>query len=328
MYYLREEIFAAGRPCPQCHAATLCELPGGELMAAWYAGSYEGARDVAIYAARKTSDGGWTEPEVIADTPGFAEGNPALYRDVSGVLWLFYVTMVGERWDTCQVKYQRSVDSGRTWDIPVLLRAEWGWMTSNKPLTLPDGAILLPLYEERGAAFTLRSDDVGRHWDRSDPIETPEGVIQPALARLSDGRLLMLLRTLERENGALWQSFSDDEGRTWSAPTRTRLPNPNARVDVQSLASGALVLAFNDTPRGRTPLTLALSDDDGRTWPLRVNVETDEAEFSYPALIQSSDGLCHLAYSHRRVNIAHVAFDEEWLRAQRKRKGRRPTGAR
>ncbi len=314
MVFEREEIFAPGASGSQCHAATLCELADGELMAAWYAGTHEKARDVAIFAARKPTGAAWTPPCVLADTPGFSEGNPVLHRDAAGTLQLYYVTMRGDRWDTCQVKRQDSLDGGRTWGRPALLRAEEGWMTSNKPLTLADGTTLLPLYEEHGAAFTLRIDDQGA-WQRSNLVETPHGVIQPALAPLDDEQILMFLRSYEPSNGAIWQSVSDDDGRTWAAPVRTDLPNPNTRVDLQTLPSGALALAFNNTPRGRSPLALALSDDQGRTWSIRVDIETGDGEFSYPALYRTADGLCHLAYTHRRVNIVHVAFDEEWLRA-------------
>jgi predicted neuraminidase len=320
MHYLREEIFPAGYPCPECHAATLCELPGGVLMAAWYAGEYETALDVAIYASCKAPGEQWTDPQMLVNTPGFSEGNPTLYVDSEGALWLFYATIRGKGWHTCELKYTRSRDGGRVWEPSVMLREEWGWMTSNKPITLEGGAILLPLYEERGTAFTLRSDDGGKNWSSSNLVETPGGVIQPALAPRPDGTIQMYLRTYEPESDerTIWRSVSEDGGRSWLPPKRVSLPNPNARVDVQSLRSGAIALAFNDTPRLRSPLTVALSDDEGETWGCRVDVETDHAEFSYPALIQSADGLCHLVYTHRRVNIAHVAFDEEWLRASSK----------
>src|SRR5438034_289543 len=121
------------------------------------------------------------------------------------------------------------------------------------------GATLLPGAEE----WTLRVEEGGKNWQMSNPIRTPSGVIQPTLAPLRDGRLLMYLRTYEREEGTLWRAFSSDDGRLWSVPERAPLPNPNSRVDLAWLSSGRLALAFNDTPHGRTPLTLALSEDEG-----------------------------------------------------------------
>jgi len=226
------------------------------------------------------------------------------------------VTMMGDRWDTCQVKYCHSSNGGQTWGHPVFLRVDWGWMTGCKPILGTQGEILLPLYEENGSAFVLRSEDGGLTWESSTIVENETGLIQPTLAPLSDGRLLMYLRTYEPAGGTIWQSVSEDAGRTWSPPTRTQLPNPNSRVALEALASGRLALAFNDTGNGRTPLTLGLSEDDGKTWPYRLDVETQPGEYSYPALIQASNGLLHLVYTYQRTHIAHVVCDEEYVIAQ------------
>jgi predicted neuraminidase len=91
------------------------------------------------------------------------------------------------------------------------------------------------------------------------------------------------------------------------------LPNPNSRLDLTRLASGRLALAFNAAANARSPLTLALSEDDGATWPWRFDVETGDAEYSYPALIQSQDNLLHLVYTWRRTHIAHISCDEDWI---------------
>lgn len=301
---------------PQCHAATVVERQDGALICAWYAGAHEMARDVAIYGAfLAPGEEEWSEQVVFADSPGFSEGNPVLFLTRDGRLWLFYVTMLGERWDTCQVKYAHSLDGGIHWEPPVVLSNEWGWMTGCKPLQLPDDTLLLPLYEELGSAFVLRSQDGGRQWKESNRVTTSAGVIQPTIAPCSDGSLLMYLRTYEVVGGMIWESRSWDEGRTWSLPIRTTLPNPNARVDLTRLADGKMALAFNDTHQGRTPLSLALSEDQGVTWPYRRHIETEPGEYSYPALIQSREGLLHLVYTYRRTHIAHIACDEEWVLA-------------
>ncbi|HZO89636.1 MAG TPA: sialidase family protein [Chthonomonadaceae bacterium] len=316
MMYRKRFVHSPSAELPQCHAPTIAELADGTLISAWYAGAHERARNVAIYGAQLPACSDcWTPARVFADTPQLSEGNPVLFEDGRGLLWLFYVTMLGERWDTCQVKYSHSHDLGQTWAPPTIMHPEWGWMTGCKPLLRPDGAILLPLYDEQGFAFVMRSEDGGKEWKSSNQIRTEAGVIQPTLAPLSDERLLMYLRTYEPVNGTIWQSYSTDGGCTWAAPTRTNLPNPNSRVDLARLASGRLALAFNDTGHGRTPLTLALSEDDGATWPYRVNIETGPGEYSYPALIQSNDGLLHLVYTYRRTHIAHIACDEEWILA-------------
>ena len=102
-------------------------------------------------------------------------------------------------------------------------------------------------------------------------------------------------------------------GRTWSEPKRTPLYNPGSRLDLTRLASGRIALAFNDSPASRSPLTIALSEDEGETFPIRCDVETDDAEFSYPSLIQARDGLLHIVYTYRRTHIAHIGCDEAWI---------------
>jgi predicted neuraminidase len=297
---------------PKCHAATVVQLPDDSLMCAYYAGAHAKARDVAIYGATLAPDAEeWESQGVFADTPGFSEGNPVLDVDPEQKLWLYYVTMLGDRWDTCQIKYSHYNSVG--WKPPMYLHHDWGWMTGCKPIHLADGTILLPLYEESGSAFVLISSDGGRTWESSNFITTDAGVIQPTIAPLADGTLLMFLRTREPQDGTVWQSCSSDQGRTWSEPKRTSLYNPDARIDLTRLASGRLALAFNDAAASRSPLTIALSEDEGATFPIRYDVETDAAEFSYPTLIQARDGLLHLVYTYRRTHIAHVAVDEAWI---------------
>src|SRR5262249_1801157 len=157
---------------------------------------------------------------------------PVLFVDATSRIWLFYVTLLGDNWDTCQVKYIHSHDGGVTWNRPNFLNTEWGWLTGLKPLLRPNGVILLPLCYEHGDALTLRSEDGGKTGEMSPLVHNTTGVIQPALAPLADGRLLMALRTQEKENRTLWQAISQDDGRTWSAPVRASLPNNNSRVDI------------------------------------------------------------------------------------------------
>ena len=81
------------------HAATIALLPNGNLIVAWYAGSYEDAPDVAILGSKFTYDKGcWSEPRVLVDTPNKCDGNPVLFVDRRERLWLFFVTMYGESW--------------------------------------------------------------------------------------------------------------------------------------------------------------------------------------------------------------------------------------
>jgi predicted neuraminidase len=115
-HFKGELIFEKVEGFPSCHAATIEELPNGDLLVAWYAGAFEGSPDVAILSSRRAkSSDKWSQPKVLIDTPNKPEGNPVLWCDPKGTLWLFYVTMQGDGWTTCNMKYIQSTDNGKTW---------------------------------------------------------------------------------------------------------------------------------------------------------------------------------------------------------------------
>lgn len=314
MIYRKRFVHASDSDGPERHAVTLVELENGALLSAWYAGTSARSSESVIYGAALPPDAeDWIFYGTLTDMPNLSEGNPVLFLDGSGRLWLFYVTLLGDRWDTCQVRYTHSRDAGQTWSTPTILRADWGWMTGSRPLLRPDGAILLPLYSVQGLACVMRSEDGGKTWQPSEQIETETGGVQPTLAPLNDGRLRMYLRASAPNDDVLWQAVSADEGRTWSAPARTRLPDPQARIDLAPLSNDRLALVFNDAEQEAAPLTLALSEDEGASWPYRRKVETDAGEYASPALIQARDGLLHLVYTSQRTRIAHLTCDTEWI---------------
>lgn len=325
-FFHAEFIFERDPGRPSCHASTIAELPGGDLVAAWYAGSAEGQKDVAVVGSRWPSrrrsramatergNRAWSPIEVFADMPGLSEGNPVLHVDSSGQLWLFYVTMYGEGWKSCKIKVRQSRDGGKTWSQERIIRDELGWMTRNKMLVLPDGDWLLPIYDEtRWTSLIYISRDRVKTWQPSAEMESGEGNIQPSLVRLSDGSLLAYMRTGSKTVRRLWESRSHDNGRTWTKPAATSLPNPNSAADMVRLSNGHIVLVFNNTEQGRTPLTAALSTDEGNSWGVMRDLESADGEYSYPAVIQTRDGLIHVAYTWRRERIKHVAFNEAWL---------------
>ena len=319
-YFVARYVSQPDERRPSAHGSTICELPDGDLLASWYGGSREYGLDVSIMGARlPAGEREWEPLGVWADVPEQTMGNPVLFPEPGGErLWLFYVVLYGAKWTSGKIHYRHSTDGGYTWGPEQTLIEELGHMTRNKVHVLPDGpggAWLLPLYDERDwSSYVLRSEDRGATWTRSNAIHAPFGIIQPSVVSTPDGHLLALMRTGGR-GGLIWQAHSADGGRTWSEATPTALPNPNSGVDAVATPGGAVVLAFNNTPSGRCPLNVALSDDSGATWPWCRAVETAGGEYSYPAIIQAADGLLHLTYTYRRTHIKHVTFDEAWLRA-------------
>jgi predicted neuraminidase len=298
------------RQWPSCHCATI-ESRGDTLIAAWYAGAYEKSPDQAILWSRCQAPAWIWQPAVpLVNTPAMADGNPVLWSAPDGRLWLFFVTIVGQGWDQCKLLAQVSPDS-YAWRQPQVVREERGWMARARPLSLPDGRTLLPLYDERD--WSGHVVDLGRAYDggpllrRYGHVTAPQGLIQPVIVPLTDGRLRMYLLT-GGPGGFIWQSESADGGRTWTYPEPTCLPNPNSGIDALRLHNGWLVMAYNDSKVARTPLCLAVSEDDGATWQHELCVENGPGEFSYPTLVQDGRANLHLLFTHKRRSIAHRVY--------------------
>jgi predicted neuraminidase len=300
-------------PFPSCHAATLVEPEPGRLLCAWFGGKAEGASDVRIW--QSAFDGkAWSSPAVAAEEPGYPCWNPVLYKSSKGTVFLFY--KAGRSPMTWSGFVQRSSDGGKTWGKAEILPAGLLGPIKNKPIE-HKGAILSPTSVESHRAWCAwveRSTDDGKTWTRHGPIAVPgkpHGLIQPTLLVTSKGSVLALCRS--RGIGFVCQAESADGGRTWSEARPTALPNPNSGIDGVRASDGAFYLAYNPSRLLRTPLVIARSADDGKTWKDVATAEKAPGEYSYPALIQSADGKLHLTYTYNRKHIKHLAYDPKEL---------------
>jgi predicted neuraminidase len=296
---------------PSCHASTILETSPGRFIAAWFGGTAEGNKDVAIWLSRRNGSA-WSAPEKIAEEPGQPCWNPVLFREreTRDVL-LFY--KAGPSPQTWSGFYKRSRDAGETFSESYILPAGLLGPIKNKPVQLEDGTILAPTSNESyktWACWIERSGDRGRSWTRQGPIvhpDNPYGIIQPSILQRRDGSLFMLTRS--RGIGQICMSTSRDGGITWSPATAVEaLPNPNSGIDAVTLRDGRHALVYNPTHQGRTPLALAISSDDGATWKNIVTLEDEPGEYSYPAIIQGSDDSLHITYTWKRQRIRHQWF--------------------
>ncbi|MGH6945385.1 MAG: sialidase family protein [Geminicoccaceae bacterium] len=295
-------------PFASAHASTIAETPAG-LVAAWFGGPGEGDPEVAIWLARRPG-GAWSAPLQVAD--GAHRGrrhpcwNPVLHQTRAGPLLLFYrVGPSPRRWRSFLA---RSTDHGLTWSPPERLPRGFLGPIKNKPLELEDGALLCPSSTEGLAwrAHLERTGDQGATWQRRGTLNARSrfGAIQPCLLLWPDGRLQALCRTRQRVIAEAW---STDGGASWSRMRATALPNPDSGIDAVMLQDGRALLVYNHASGGRTPLNLALSGD-GRSWRAAGVLEEGQGEYSYPAVIQGSDGRVHVTYTWNRRHIRHVAL--------------------
>jgi predicted neuraminidase len=299
-------------PFNSCHAASLVEIPTG-LAAVWFGGTREGASDVEIWLSR-LENSIWTRPIPVAS--GFELGerypcwNPVLHQEPGGDLLLFY--KVGPSPDRWWGMLMTSDDHAHTWSAPRRLPDGILGPVKNKPLRLPDGALLCPSStEDQGWRVHVEiTPDLGQTWEK---VVVPGDIeaIQPAVLQHPKGRLQLLCRST---CGWIVTSWSADDGRTWSRMSKINLPNPNSGIDAVTLADGRYLLVYNHSGRimgrwggPRTPLNLALSQD-GFTWEPGLVLEWESGEYSYPAVIQASDGTVHILYTWQRQNIRHFWF--------------------
>ncbi len=310
---------------PECHASTVCETSRG-LVAAWFGGTKEGKQDVGIWVSYH--DGaGWSSPTQWAD--GIQHDgsrhpcwNPVLYQPPGdGPTLLFFKVGPNPRewWGEMMVSYDR----GRTFRERQRLPEGIDGPVRCKPILLPDGKTLLcgSSTEYDGWRIHFESTQLvdgqpGGTWKRIGPINTADefNAIQPTFLQHSDGRLQVLCRTKE---SAIVSSFSSDNGATWSKLASIDLPNPNSGIEVVTLNDGRHLMIYNHLGSGETGwgrrglLNLAISDD-GLQWHKVGVLEQDErAEFSYPAIIQTHDGLVHMTYTWKRQRIKHVVIDPD-----------------
>lgn len=313
-------------PTPQCHASTIVDTPSG-LVAAWFGGAREGAADVGVWVSRHDKSG-WSKPVEAASGVQTAElrypcWNPVLFQPAQGPLLLFYkVGPSPSKWWGMLIT---SSDGGKSWSEPRRLGedAKIGSLlgpVKNKPIALGDGGILCPSSTEHQGwrvHFEL-TRDLGITWEVIGPINDGKefGAIQPSILTYAaqagePAKMQILCRT---QQGVVSQSWSSDGGKTWGPMTSTGLPNPNSGTDAVTLSGGKQLLVYNHTtrggpfPSGRNMLNVAVSVD-GKAWKPVLTLERDNGEFSYPAVIQSRDGLVHITYTFRRKSVQHVVLD-------------------
>ncbi len=310
-------IFVNKKEYPYSHASTIVELPSGDLMCAWYSGTAEKAKDVAIYSSVFLKEKNvWTSPTLLNDEKGFSEGNPVLFYSRDGKLFLIYAILFGESWDDSKIFMKYSEDNGKNWGDAKVIYNRRGMLTKNKPIYLNNGDILLPIEDEvLGQALFLISKDDGLTWHVAGDRVKPALASQPAVVECKENKLLALMRTGEK-NSFIKKSYSVDNGKRWENALLTTLKNPDSGIDAVKLQDGKILIVFNDSFTRRNPLNIALSDDCGKNWYNKRVIDSDIGDLSYPAVIQASDGMIHITYSYNGAGIKHVYFNEEWLSSE------------
>ena len=202
-----------------------------------------------------------------------------------------------------------STDDGATWPSPERISEPLVGPVKNKPVILSDGAILAGSSSENDGwrVHFERSTDGGATWKFIGPVNDGKtiGAIQPSILFHPGGRLQAIGRT---KQGKIFEIWSNDGGLSWGQMALMDLPNPNSGTVALTLRDGRHLLVYNHTAKGRSPLNVALSCD-GQLWQVALVLEDKPGEYSYPAVIQTRDGLVHITYTWKRQRIKHVVVD-------------------
>eukprot|EP00730_Choanoeca_flexa_P019504 TRINITY_DN9528_c0_g1_i4.p1 TRINITY_DN9528_c0_g1~~TRINITY_DN9528_c0_g1_i4.p1 ORF type:complete len:365 (+),score=36.72 TRINITY_DN9528_c0_g1_i4:3-1097(+) len=305
-------IFKTNKTIVYSHMSMILALPNSNILAAWQASNLsEGCADQRILLAR-SQDGGetWTVPHVAQAGFGYAVWGPVLHYDnATSTVWMFFSASGSyrERPDNTSCKglprtypggdimTKTSQDYGHTWSQPRKIlsfesRGQVGKVTANH-LLVSGSRWLLPFWQEKRSpndsgpmcGAVLVSDDKGDSW-------TPHGclhneftwLIENTLATISPNTIYQLFRT---QVGAIYQSWSYDNGDTWTNATALPLNNPDSKTCLTQTSTGEQILAYNPSKLHRTPVSLARSSD-GRSWTRMVDLDADPSgSFAYPTPI-------------------------------------------
>ena len=290
-----------------CHASTIVETDKS-LLAAWFGGTYEAHPDVCIYLSSNTN-GKWSEPVLVADgvmndTLRYPCWNPVLFKRNNGDVILYYKVGPGpQQWWGL---YKVSHDNGQTWSEATHIPDRLLGPIKNKPVKLPNGRILYPTsfetLKEWNVYVETSAQDLN-HWRKTEIDNSGFNAIQPTILFYKDGSIQMLCRSKEKR---IVETWSKDQGKTWTPIQATSLPNNNSGIDAVSLDNGLQLLICNPIEKGRNKLAV-LASVDGKNWNDLIVLEYQpEGEFSYPAIIRGNDGTIHITYTYNRGKIKYI----------------------
>lgn len=298
------------------------ELKDGRLLLAYMEFSGDGS-DLATtrIVSQESADGGltWGNHRVLLET---ARGDlnvysPGLIRSADGGILFFFMRQHSHTPPSCSLEAWKSADEGLTFRPYTVFGERRDYSVCNATIKrLKSGRLLLPVsptdnpgehpYKRNGCGAVLLSDDDGRTWREAETrLRLPmRGVMEPHVEETRDGRVLMVMRN---QLGSLFLSESKDEGVTWSKPQTSGLRTPESCPELTRVPeTGDLLMIWNNSPYDpafashygkRSPLTAAVSPDEGRTWLAPRDIEADPGRaFSNPGCRFTRKGVAVVNY--------------------------------
>lgn len=326
----------------------IARTESGKLITAW---SVSGPKNTDGRIDVSTSDDGgktWSDPVVAIDTPGQFDGDPSLIIDGKRILVIPSTVIPPNKINKSEVWMTVSEDDGKTWSKPTEIKTGFKYFVGKRHigLKLKDGTLVMPasydIWAERGTpaktegemdlkAGVLLSKDHGATWTahvdlhlfvpKVTPFSTG-GVVEPAIVELANGDLYMLLRT---GTEYLYESRSSDGGKTWSEPAQTKLHGHNTPASLWRLDgnSNEIIAIWNNSPRNRYPLSVAISADGGKSWSRPKDVaRSDGPQISYPGIAQDTAGNFVAVWQEQLTDgagraIRSARFNRAWVLSEK-----------
>jgi sialidase-1 len=295
-------VWKATKENPRYTEGSIIERADGSLLFAATEFHGSGSDFAKAHIVGRTSDDGgrtWSEKRVLQENTGGLNVMSVTLRRVGSGIAMFYLQK--NAFNDLDMYRRVSADEGKTFGKPTLVTANAGYhvVNNDRVTQLSSGRLLVPAASTADVkkvnhfvSHCYISDDGGKTWrNGKGHVDAPKrGAMEPEVVELSDGRVLMIVRT---QLGYIGKSYSKDGGDTWSKMETLGVRAPEAPSTLRRIPStGDLLLIWNDTfTEGaghggkRTPLTAAISSDDGATWKTVGNLETDPNKtYAYTSL--------------------------------------------
>ncbi|MCS7306230.1 MAG: exo-alpha-sialidase [Thermoguttaceae bacterium] len=295
---------------------------------------------------KRSEDGGRTfsAQHIVWDDGPNTCGNPCPVVDQkTGTIWLLMTHNLGEDKEpdivarkskgTRTVWVTHSTDDGRTWAKPVEItqkvkKPQWTWYATGPGcgIQLRTGRLVIPCdhIADDGwwGSHIIYSDDSGKTWQLGGA--TGPKTNECEVVELADARLMLNMRNYNREHTCRAVAYSADGGLTWSAVSYdATLIEPICQASIRrySLADperpgskNVLIFSNPADPKERKKMTLRLSFDEGKSWPVAKLLWPGPAAYSCLAVLPDGTVLCLYErgekHPYERISLAHIPADQ------------------
>ena len=329
---------AKGENNPRNSEGDFVTLKDGRILFVYshYTGTSSDDHGNAFLAGRYSKDGGktWSQEDkmIVAQEGDMNVMSVSLLRLKNGKIALFYLRKNSHT--DCIPMMRTSSDEGNTWSEPIRCikdRNNYFVLNNNRVIQLKNGRLLMPValhntkedgaFENQGIIYCYYSDDSGKTWTSSAEIPNPKKIMtqEPGVIELKDGRIMMFIRT---DSGVQQLSFSKDRGKSWSAIEPSNIASPLSPASIARIPStGDLLLVWNNndgkdpkTKERRTPLTTAISKDEGKTWQNLKNIEDNpDGSFCYTAIHFAKNEVLVGYFDWATTQVTIKRLDLNWL---------------